>query len=515
MPQDYREWVFLTSGLGMNYSAPSPAESNPRFDNVFVSPSAYAAFLKTGTWPDKTMFMLEIRSSESKGSINIGGHYQTGLNAIEAEVRENGQWTFYSFGSGNQTGKAFPRTESCYACHASHGAVDNTFVQFYPTLIPIAQQHGTYQKPPEPLAFAEHVLASDLRSGYHVAVADLNHDGKPDIIALAQGGPDLVWYENPKSSGEPWQRHVLVSGLPHMINCAPGDPGPDGIPDIVVAWEFANDASKSVGKVGVLRHDGDPRQPWKLQQIDEIPTSHRIRWADVDGSGRKVALNAVLTGPHAAPPAYGGDHAPLVLYRPGEWKRETVDDRNEGVQHGILVTRWNRGDRRDSILTASFSGIHLYQFGAAGWTRTEIAKGDRSPCPKCGSSDVALGYLGQTKFLAAIEPWHGNQVAIYTAKGAGWERSVIDDSLVDGHTIIAADFDGDGHDEVLVGFRQGAKSVYLYRADDSGHWIKQVLDNGGMPGAACVAADLNGDGAADVVCIGGASLKWYENLIRR
>jgi len=58
----------------------------------------------------------------------------------------------------------------------------------------------------QPLPFAEHVIASDLRSGYHVAVVDLNHDGKPDIIALAQGGPDLVWYENPG-----WERHVLIS----------------------------------------------------------------------------------------------------------------------------------------------------------------------------------------------------------------------------------------------------------------------------------------------------------------
>jgi hypothetical protein len=511
LPADYREWIFLSAGLGMNYS-PGGNDANPHFDNVFVTRPAYSEFLKTGKWPDKTMFILEIRSSESHGSINLGGHYQAGLTAREAEVKENGQWTFYSFPTGAQDGASFPRTERCYSCHAANGAVDNTFVQFYPTLIPVAQQHGTYKAPPPgPLAFTEHVIASDLRSGYHVSVADLNHDGRPDIIALAQGGPDLVWYENTGNPTALWQRHVLVSGLPHMINCAPGDPGPDGIPDIVVAWEFANDASKSIGKVGVLHHDGDPRQPWKLQQIDEIPTSHRIRWADIDGSGKKVALNAVLTGPRAAPPNYSGDHAPLVLYRPGEWKREVIDNVNEGVQHGILVTRWNRGDTQDSILTASFSGIHLYQWGQKGWKRTEIAKGDAAPCPKCGSSDVALGYLGQTKFLAAIEPWHGNQVAIYSPKGAGWERSVIDDSLVDGHTVIAADFDGDGRDEVVVGFRQGAKSVYLYKADDTGHWTRQVLDNGGMPGAACASADFNGDGALDIVCIGGASLKWYEN----
>ncbi len=360
-----------------------------------------------------------------------------------------------------------------------------------------------------PLRFTEHVIANDLRSGYHVAVADLNHDGRPDIIALAAGGPDLVWYENPT-----WERHVLASGLPRMINCAPGDPESDGIPDIAVAWEFSSDPAKSMGKLGILRHDGDPRQPWKLQQIDAIPTSHRVRWADIDGSGTKVLINAALTGQRAAPPNYSGARAPLVLYRPGEWKRELISDANEGVQHGLLVTRWNRNDLRDSILTASFSGIDLYQFGRSMWSRTEITKGDPSPCPKCGSSDVALGYLGNRKFLAAIEPWHGNQVAIYSLEGSAWDRKVIDDSLIDGHTIVAADFDGDGRDEVVVGFRQGAKSVFLYRANPAGSWTKQVLDAGGMPGATCVAADLNADGAPDLVCIGGTSLKWYENLSR-
>jgi hypothetical protein len=357
-----------------------------------------------------------------------------------------------------------------------------------------------------PLPFSEHTIATGLKGGYQVVVADLNHDGKPDIIGLASGTPDLVWYENPT-----WEPHVLASGLAHMINCAAGNLDADGIPEIVVAWEFANDAAKSVGKVGVLHHDGDPRQPWKLQQIDEVPTSHRIRWADFDGSGKKVAINAVLTGPHASPPNYTQDHAPLVFYRPGEWKREVISEANLGVQHGVLITRWNPGDKRDSILTASYSGIDLYQYARNAWSRTEIAKGDPSPCPKCGSSDVAVGYLGRTKFLAAIEPWHGNQVAIYTEKAKVWEREQIDDSLTDGHTIVTADFDGDGRDEVVAGFRQGRKSVFIYKAGKSG-WEKQILDDGGMGAAACAVADLDGDGAVDIACISSIGLKWYKNL---
>lgn len=148
-PANYREWVFLSSGLGMTYGpiADQNHDREPMFDNVFVTRKAYSAFLDTGKWPDKTMFVLEVRSSQSKGSINNGGHYQTGVVAVEAEVKDEtrfpGKWAFFAFGQSGQTGKLFPATATCYTCHPSHGAVDNTFVQFYPTLLEVARRKGT------------------------------------------------------------------------------------------------------------------------------------------------------------------------------------------------------------------------------------------------------------------------------------------------------------------------------------------------------------------------------------
>lgn len=144
LPADYRDWVFLSAGLGMTYGplAATP-DVNPRFENVFMSRPAYQSFLKDGRWPDKTTFILEIRSSDSRDSINVGGHYQTGIAAIEAEVKDAGKWTFYAFGKDGKEAAPLPRTERCYSCHAQNGAVDNTFVQFYPTLLPIAQAKGT------------------------------------------------------------------------------------------------------------------------------------------------------------------------------------------------------------------------------------------------------------------------------------------------------------------------------------------------------------------------------------
>jgi hypothetical protein len=360
-----------------------------------------------------------------------------------------------------------------------------------------------------PARFTEHTIATGLRRGYQVVAADLNKDGKPDLIALASGMPELVWYENPS-----WERHVIAGGQREMINCTTLDTDGDGIPEILLASEFSNQAKNSVGVVSLLRHQGDPRQPWSVTEIDRLTTSHRLRVAKIDG-GNPVVINAPLTGAKAGAPDYR-DQIPLVYYRAGEWKRQTISEENSGVMHGVQVIDWDR-DGREDVLTASFGGLHVFRTDKDGrWSRTEVGRGDPAPWPGSGSSDVAVGMDGKDRFLAAIEPWHGNHVSIYRERAGRWRRAVIDDTLVDGHTIVTADLNGDKRDEVIAGFRGQGRSVYVYHANDSG-WNRVTIDDGGMAAAACAVADLNGDRRVDVVCIGSATanLKWYENLGRQ
>lgn len=344
----------------------------------------------------------------------------------------------------------------------------------------------------------QHPVAQDLKGGYQVIAADVNHDGKIDLIAVASGQAELVWYENPG-----WQRHVIAGNRQGMINAAYWNN------ELVLASGFASTPKRSIGIVSVLTPNQDPARPWNMRQIDRLTTSHRLRWADIDGSGKKVLINAPLAGAAAEAPEYR-DRVPLVFYRSGVWKRETIGNANEGVQHGLFIADWD-GNGRDSILTGSFSGIDLYQLRNTEWKRTEIAKGSPAPCPKCGTSDVTVGKLGQERFLATIEPWHGNEVAVYRHGRDGWARTVIDDSLVQGHTIVTADLDNDGRDEIIAGYRGNGGSVLVYRADAQGAWSKTVLDDA-IPANACAVADLNGDGRPDLACIGGALLKWYENV---
>ena len=333
------------------------------------------------------------------------------------------------------------------------------------------------------LRFTPHPIATDLKGGYQVVVADMNHDGKPDLIALASGMPELVWFENPG-----WQRHVIVRGMTAMINLAVVGKA------IVVADHFANNPSKSEGHVYLLEPAADPSAEWIKREIDRIPSSHRLRTMMLDG--QPVVINAPLADPLALPPDYRG-HVPLVLYRPGVWKRESISTAEEGVMHGIFVA-----DR--DLYTASFLGIHAYRNQGGVWVRREITKGDPAPWPKSGSSDVAVG----KRFTAAIEAWHGTQMVVYTGK----RRDVIDATLKEGHTIALADFDGDGRDEILAGDRGVGGGVFVWRARGK-RWERQALDGSGMRANSCAAVDLNGDGRVDVACIGGATanLVWYEN----
>jgi Cytochrome P460 len=150
LPEHYREWVWLTSDF-YTISDPAKLQAGPHlhFNNMFVNPQAYKAFLATGAWPDKTMLVVEQRDAADMGSKNpnLKGDVQdlqTGLAVhVKDEARFPGKWAFFGFQGGKTTATMIPVTAACYSCHAARGAEDTTFVQYYPTLLPTAKSHGT------------------------------------------------------------------------------------------------------------------------------------------------------------------------------------------------------------------------------------------------------------------------------------------------------------------------------------------------------------------------------------
>lgn len=143
-PENYREWIYVSSGLGMNYGPVS--HGTPAFTNVFVAPAAYRHFAATGHWPDKTEFVLEVYRAASHSSINKQGSFQDKLLGVEAEVKDESRfpekWAYFGLGVKGEAGSKFSQ-DQCWSCHNQNGAVENTFVQFYPTLLSVAHEKNT------------------------------------------------------------------------------------------------------------------------------------------------------------------------------------------------------------------------------------------------------------------------------------------------------------------------------------------------------------------------------------
>jgi hypothetical protein len=338
-------------------------------------------------------------------------------------------------------------------------------------------------------------VTDSIRMGYQLVAADLNRDGRPDLIVVDERGTELAWYENPT-----WTRHVLTANVPRTINLDVFDYDGDGIPEIAMGHNFETVPEKSLGNVLILKSGPDPRQPWTAREIDRVPTVHRIRWIDLAGDGKKVLLVAPMIAQTAHPPDYAGT-VPIYLYRPGVWKRELFLEQSQGILHSILPVHWE--GKGEQLMTADFLGIRVYLPKGP----REIAKGDPRPCPQCGTSEIKLGRLAKRPFIAAIEPWHGNQVVVYTKQGNHWNRQVLEDAMLNGHALAVADLNADGQDEIIAGFRGKGYQLYLFTAQDKQgrHWTRQTLDAGSLAPADCKVADFETKGQPALACAGAAT----------
>ncbi len=378
--------------------------------------------------------------------------------------------------------------------------------------------------PAAALKFERIVVDADFPDGYQVEVADVNGDGKPDLVGV--GGGTCAWYENPS-----WKKRVVSTPkeTPDIISSATADLDGDGKAEIAIAYDFAMNEPKR-GKLTLAIQGREPGQPWRfdpaIRGISEYGSIHRLRWGRFyEQDGRTDLVIAPLFSPKSRPPAYEGEGNLMILPGVQPHSERLVQNAYDFFQartilHAIDVVDVD-GDGRSEILTADGLGVSLLRPGRdehfQHWPIEPLVPGAPGAAPKRGCSEVHLGrFKDGRRFLATVEPWHGTDVAIYASESLKplkfGPRTLIDDTLDDGHALWIADVDGDGDDEVFAGHRGKDARVSVYRYE-SGKWDRTAIDRE-ITAQDLRGGDLDGDGVPDVVAIGGQShnVVWYRPI---
>jgi hypothetical protein len=155
-PKDFHTWVFVGSNLGLGYdkemTRDTPREATRadlgEYHNIYLKPEDYAAYLRTGTFPDKTVLVMDVYQPQQRDANGVvtAGSYNGESLGIEVAVKNRNRpdrrttdWAYYDFADRSGNGhfpadKAAEADKDCYACHKAHAGYDNVWVQFYPVI---------------------------------------------------------------------------------------------------------------------------------------------------------------------------------------------------------------------------------------------------------------------------------------------------------------------------------------------------------------------------------------------
>lgn len=356
-----------------------------------------------------------------------------------------------------------------------------------------------------PAKFRAETIDAKLGIGYGVAISDVDGDGKPDI--LLADAKEAVWYHNPG-----WEKHPLTGKLTDKDNVciAARDINADGKAEVALGAEWNPGDTLNSGAVFTLKPPADRTQPWEPVRQHHEPTVHRMNW--VHTAGRDFLAVLPLHGKGNKDGA--GDGIRFLGYQPskadGEWS-DFLIHQGFHMAHNFQPLVWNPGDISESLLVAEKEGVHLLTQAGETWTATRLTDH--------GSGEVRLGKSPDgRRFIATVEPMHGNQVVIYPEREKAFAtRIVADDTLNQGHALVTGDFLGTGSDQVVAGWREPTKDggkvgirLYVPISDDGGIWkLHATIDDNTMACEDMKAADLNGDGKPELIAAG----RTTKNLI--
>lgn len=352
--------------------------------------------------------------------------------------------------------------------------------------------------------FRPQEIDATIQIGYGLAIADVDGDGKIDIILADKR--QIAWYQNPS-----WRKHVIAENLTERdhVCVAAQDIDGDGKAEIAVGAGWNPGDTYNSGSVHYLAPPKDRTQKWTPIALHHEPTVHRMHWVK-QGSNQ---WNLAVLPLHGRGNRGGkGVGVKLLAYRVPEnpinrWETRLINDQLH-MTHNFDPGQWDEDeDEAMELLIAAREGVFVAD-GLVGRRSLRRIGDDRGG----GAGEARQGSLGEGKiFVISIEPMHGNAVVVYTPKAGGseelWNRRVIDDSLRDGHAIVCGDFAGIGRDQAAVGWRAMRASapvgIKLFTPNESGtKWEASIIDHNTMACEDIKAADLNGDGRLDIIASG-------------
>jgi hypothetical protein len=366
-------------------------------------------------------------------------------------------------------------------------------------------------------SFRHQEIDSKIQIGYGLAIADVQGDGKPDVLLADK--TQIVWYENPS-----WTKHVIAENLTEKDNVciAARDIDGDGKCEIAVGAQWNPSDTVNSGAVFYLIAPEDRTQKWEAVKLPHQPTTHRMRWVQ----RHPTRYDLIVVPLHGVGNKNGeGEGVKVLAYQKpadpkGEWKTELISD-DMHLTHNFDVVAYP-SDEADHLRLGGREGIQWIDLGPEGWVKHHLIKHDGTNSGK-GVGELREGRLESlgVAFVAAIEPMHGNELVLYSFPPDGQQpvRRVLSSSLIDGHALACGDLLGLGRDQIVAGWRANANKlarvgVKIWIPDEKGeNWAEHLIDDNEMACEDLVVADLNGDGKPEIVAAGRrtANVKIYWN----